>query len=55
MRRASSSALVRFLMAPPHPLWLVYPRTDPNRMGASLLFAICPQTGAVIFEGRVGE
>ena len=48
-------AVGQFFNAPSHPVWLVYPHEDRGRMGSSALVAICPQTGRVLFHGRVGE
>ena len=45
----------QFFNAPSHPVWLVYPYEDSGRLGSSALVAICPQTGRVLFHGRVGE
>jgi transcriptional regulator with XRE-family HTH domain len=40
--------------APEHRTWLVYPKPA-DRVGASLVFAVCPTTGKVLFRGTVGE
>ena len=42
-----------FYGAPDYPIWLVYPR--PHRLGGSLLFAFCPQSGKLLFRDYVGE
>ncbi len=60
VERAMKGALVEFDVgsfynAPRHPVWLVRPRVEPPRVGASELFAICPETGRVLYQGPDGE
>ena len=44
-----------FYGAPPEPVWLVYPRPEELRVGATRVVAICPRTGRVLGTHRVGE
>ena len=44
-----------FYNAPAEPVWLVYPRSDVDRVGPTKVVAICPRTGRVIGTFEVGE
>jgi len=48
-------ALGDFYGAPAEPVWLVYPRSERARVGATKVIAICPRTGRVIGTFGVGE